>query len=77
METCACIFIIAASLIFFGLGAVGVYCVFMIARTEHYASIERERAKIALRKELLKLRMQQKTTRCEYEIFSKDIDRDL
>lgn len=69
METIFCIFLIAATIVFFGAGCVGVYSLFNIVRRAAYVRCEIEHAKTNLKKTLIKQRMLGKLTRNEYEYF--------
>lgn len=75
METCVCIFILSISAVVLGLLGVAVFSLFCIVKQHHLSRVEIDHAKIALKKEVLKRRMQKTLTREEYEIFCEIIKR--
>jgi uncharacterized membrane protein len=75
METCICVFILSISTVVLGLVGVAVFALFCLIKRHHLARVEIDHAKIALKKQVLKERMQKNLTREEYEIFCEIIKR--
>lgn len=75
MDTCVCIFILSISVVILGLMGVAVFWLFCLVKRNHFVRVEIDHAKIALKKEVLKMYIRKKLTRGEYEVFCEKVKR--